>query len=327
MASTVQVSIHPTQFPDRVQKDLVECLQHKELNHKFLYEGWKQTQKWLALHQACSPSRTDSDCAAIYDEAFKSAANKLGRSEVALVGLGCGGGQKDTRCIRALAAAGKQTSYTAVDVSTPMVLTAREYACNAFPGLVCAPFACDLGTATDLPASLEALCAGASTRLVTFFGMMPNFNPEVILPKLAQLVRPGDLLLLSANLAPGPDYAHGVAKVLTLYDNEPTREWLWTFLRDIGLEPADGELAFGIEDRASGLKRIVARFRFRRVRTLQVQGQRILFDADDSLLVFFSYRHTPSLIRTLLLRHNLRVIEEWVSSAQEEGVFLVERAV
>ena len=66
--------------------------------------------------------------------------------------------------------------------------------------------------------------------------MIPNFEPQVILPKLASLVRPADFLLFSANLAPGKNYAAGMKKILPQYDNAPTRDWLMTFLLDLGVE-------------------------------------------------------------------------------------------
>ena len=74
--------------------------------------------------------------------------------------------------------------------------------------------------------------------------MIPNFEPQNILPKLAALVRPEDFLLFSANLAPGENYAAGVKKVLPQYDNPPTRDWLLTFLLDLGVARGDGELQF-----------------------------------------------------------------------------------
>ena len=88
----------------------------------------------------------------------------------------------------------------------------------------------------------------ASLRLVTFFGMIPNFEPQEILPKLASLIRPKDFLLFSANLAPGADYAAGMKKILPQYDNALTRDWLMTFLLDLGVERRDGELRFAIEE-------------------------------------------------------------------------------
>ena len=47
-----------------------ESLRTRRVNHKFHYDSVKQTQKWLALHQAYSPTRNDADCRAIYDKSF-----------------------------------------------------------------------------------------------------------------------------------------------------------------------------------------------------------------------------------------------------------------
>ena len=110
---------------------------------------------------------------------------------------------------------------------------------------------------------MRSPCPDAA-RLITFFGMIPNFEPQVILPRLAGLVRPADYLLFSANLAPGADYAAGVQRILPLYDNALTRDWLMTFLLDLGVEANDGELRFAVEDdpAGSGLKRVAAYFQF-----------------------------------------------------------------
>ena len=70
MSSLVQVAIHASQFPENVRRDLLESLRTRRVNHKFHYDSVKQTQQWLALHQAFSPSRTDADCAATYDRSF-----------------------------------------------------------------------------------------------------------------------------------------------------------------------------------------------------------------------------------------------------------------
>src|SRR5260370_41683833 len=116
MASLAQVSIHPSQFPDSVRRDLLESLRSRQVNHKFHYDSLKQTQKWLALHQAFSPSRTDPDCAAAYDRSFAGAVELIKTAKVHLIGLGCGGGQKDTRLLKLLRDSGKEVSYTPADV-------------------------------------------------------------------------------------------------------------------------------------------------------------------------------------------------------------------
>jgi L-histidine Nalpha-methyltransferase len=336
MSSLVQVAIHESQFPEQVRHDLLESLRTRQVNHKFHYDSVKQTQKWLALHQAYAPSRTDSDCVATYDRSFAAVAARIEAQSVHLIGLGAGGGQKDTRLLKLLRGSGRETYYTPADVSTAMVLEARQTAMAVVPERDCFPLVCDLGVACDLAAALEELAtiqgqAGRlphfRARLITFFGMIPNFEPQVILPRLAALVRPADYLLFSANLAPGPDYAAGVQRILPLYDNALTRDWLMTFLLDLGVGMSDGELHFATEDdpAGSGLKRVVAYFRFARQREIRVDAERFLFPAGDSIRLFFSWRHTPALVRELLSGHRLQVLQEWITKSGEEGVFLVSR--
>jgi L-histidine Nalpha-methyltransferase len=322
-----QVLVHPSQSPEAVRRALLDSLRTRRVNHKFHYDSYKQTAKWLALHQAYSPSRTDPDCEAIYDRSFGRAAASIAGSFVHLVGLGCGGGQKDTRLLKQLQLAGKRVAYTPLDVSTAMVLVAREAALAVVSEEECFPLVCDLALADDLGALLEAQTPTDATRLVTFFGMIPNFEPSLILPRLAGLIRVGDALLLSANLAPGPDYHQGIGRILPLYDNLLTRDWLGTFLWDLGFEPRDGRLGFGIEPDPSGgpLQRVSATFDCEHARTLAVEGERFEFLPGDRIGLFFSYRYTPELLRSHLERHTLTVGEEWITHSGEEGVFLAHK--
>jgi len=319
--SLVNVAIHASQFPEKVRRDLLDSLRARAVNHKFHYDSVKQTQKWLALHQVHSPSRNDTDCAATYDRAFEAATAQIEAKEIHLLGLGCGGGQKDTRLLRLLHARGKESFYTPCDVSTAMVLTARESALSAVSPENCFPLVCDLAGADDLSATVATRHASHATRLCTFFGMIPNFEPEMILPKLSSFLGKNDWLLFSANLAPGPDYQAGVAKILPQYDNLLMRDWLLAFLFDLGVEYSDGELRFSIED-VNALKRVEARFHFTQSRTIAIEDERFEFRAGESIRLFFSYRYTPEMVRTHLQRHNLRVVDQWVTQSEEEGVFL-----
>jgi uncharacterized SAM-dependent methyltransferase len=321
MSSPVTVAIHPSQFPKRVRADLAESLRARAVNHKFHYDSVKQTQKWLALHQAHSPSRNDADCATIYDAGFDAVAARSQSKAVHVIGLGCGGGQKDTRLLRLLQERGKEIFYTPCDVSTAMVLTAREMALAVLPPGHCFPLVCDLAGVDDLPAIFNERDIQDATRLTTFFGMIPNFEPEMILPKLAALIGAEDVLLFSANLAPGADYAAGVEKILPQYDNALTRDWLLAFLFDLGVEMRDGELRFAIED-VRQLKRVVARFYFTHPRAIMLDEERFEFRAGESIRLFFSYRYTPELAREVLAQHGLEVVDQWVTRSEEEGVFL-----
>src|SRR5262245_59152357 len=122
MPSLAQVTVHSSQFPENVRKDLLNSLRSRQVNHKFHYESLKQVQKWLAIHEAYSPARTEPDCSRAYDLAFEAAAARIVRDKVHLIGLGCGGGQKDKRLLQLLRPTGKELFYTPSDVSLPMVL-------------------------------------------------------------------------------------------------------------------------------------------------------------------------------------------------------------
>src|SRR5438876_10630687 len=139
MSSVAKVTIHSSQFPENVRRDLLDSLRTGEVNHKFHYDSFKQTQKWLALHQAYSPSRTDSDCTGTYDLSFQSVASRIGPKAIHLISLGCGGGQKDARLLKLLQGCGKEVYYTPVDVGTAMVLVAREAALSVIPDLKSSP--------------------------------------------------------------------------------------------------------------------------------------------------------------------------------------------
>jgi len=48
VSPVANVTIHASQFPQAVRRDLLESLRARQVNHKFHYDSVKQTQKWLA---------------------------------------------------------------------------------------------------------------------------------------------------------------------------------------------------------------------------------------------------------------------------------------
>lgn len=317
------VTVHGSQFPAKVRLDLLRSLRERRVNHKFHYESHKQAQKWLRLHDAFAPSRNNPECAACYEGAFRAAASLARTSRAHLVGLGCGGGQKDLRLLRALRAAGAEAAYMPVDVSVPLALVAREAVLAEVPASRCFPVACDFAAEPDLSGILDAQMPSDAIRLFTFFGMLPNFEPGAVWAWLGRLVRPGDLLLASANLTPGTDYAEGMRAVLPQYDNDLTRDWLMTFLLDLGVEPDDGTLRFEIEI-VSGepeLRRLAAWFEFVRSRGVRVDDEVFEFRAGDRVRLFFSVRHTLDTMRESIRRAGFQVRGEWAVAG--EGVYLL----
>ena len=322
MTAAVQVAIHPSQFPENIRRDLLASLRTRRVNHKFHYDSVKQAQKWLALHEAHSPARYNQGVLATYDQAFVEAAAQMKAGRIHVIGLGCGGGQKDVQLMKRLQVCGKNISYTPCDVSVAMVLVARKAAMAFVSAEKCSPFVCDLATVPEL----SELHAANHPSLVTFFGMIPNFEPDQILPKLISLLRPQDFLLFSANLSPGNDYAAGMKTILPQYDNPLTRDWLLAFLFDLGVESGDGRLQFAIETGGRGLLRVVAHFHFVRTRRLRVSGQDFSFMRGEAIRLFFSYRYTPERVARSLERNGLEVCGQWIAASSEEGVFLCRKA-
>ncbi|PYL00202.1 MAG: hypothetical protein DME19_05905 [Verrucomicrobia bacterium] len=245
-----------------------------------------------------------------------------------MIGLGCGGGQKDAQLLKRLKRAGKKPSYTPCDVSVAMALIAHQTVSGIVSAGDCFPLVCDLAEADDLAAVFGRSGPQGASRLITFFGMLPNFEPKIILPRLAALLRAKDRLLLSANLVPDDDYATGVQGILPQYDNALTRDWLMTFLMDLGIDETDGELRFGVEEcpQGTGLKRVVAEFHFTELRRIQVTNEPVEFRRDDTVRLFFSYRHTPNRVRELLRQYEMKPLDQWITPSEEEGVFLCRRS-
>ncbi len=102
-----------------------------------------------------------------------------------------------------------------------------------------------------------------------------------------------------------------------------------TFLLDLGVEMNDGELRFVVEAKNQGgidLQRVTAHFQFKRPRLVEIDREKCQFDAGEQIRLFFSYRLTPSLVRSLFASHKMAVESEWVTKSGDEGVFAVCRA-
>ena len=317
--------VHHSQFPVSVQRQLLDALRLGQVPPRFLYDGDRQTQKWLAVHRAHSPSRVDVGVQSIYEQAFDASLGQAAGEPVCLVGLGCGGGQKDTSYLAKLKSIYSTIDYVPCDVSQAMVKVARKAAAAELSLKRIHPLVCDLANAPDLVQLLDAIVSPQIRRVFTFFGMIPNLEPDVILPHLAATLRDGNLLLLSANLAPGDDYRRGVEAILPQYDNTETCDWLLSFMEGLGVPPPAGQLRFWIEE-VDGLLRIIANFDFIETHKLSVPGESIEFAAGRSLRLFFSYRHTVQTLAKCLAKHGLDVVGSQIDFSGEEGVFCVKRA-
>ncbi|MSR66120.1 MAG: hypothetical protein EXS24_01945 [Pedosphaera sp.] len=328
---SVSVLIHSSQFPAEVEVSLRASLRSREMNHKFHYDTPRKSLQWLRLHEVFSPARTDPDCARIYEEVFTDCGARFaGADQVEVLSLGCGGGQKDAQLLRNLMAStpAARLRYVPVDVSAGLTLIARSAAIEAGVDQSCiAPMCIDLAESSNWESALCPVLSNAKKRIICFFGMLPNFVSKAVLPQLAGILRSGDFLLVSANLAPGLDYHAGVTRILPLYDNVPTRDWLWSVLTDLGVKPSEGEMRFSIVQCPKGddLLRIESNVIFNEHCQIEYGGEKFEFAPGQFIRLLFSYRHTPDKLEAMLASHHISTRGRRVNKNGDEGVFLCER--
>jgi hypothetical protein len=120
-----------------------------------------------------------------------------------------------------------------------------------------------------------------------------------------------DLLLFSANLAPGTNARSGAVRVLPQYDNPPTREWLEAAAGQLRPRLPKGRLEFGIfpDPKQKSLVRIEARWISQR----------------KTFTVFSSRRPTSSQVEAWIRTTQLRKLACYLDPLGEEGVWLVTR--
>jgi L-histidine Nalpha-methyltransferase len=322
-----QVYLHSSQFPDQVYQDYLAGFKHQNIPHKFHYDSVKQSQKWLKIHQAFSPSRNNEDCVVSYEQCFAKTAQILNDnySAVELIGLGSGGGTKDTLLLSSLATTNKKLSYYPIDVSLSLAVISAQKARGNFPQVKVKPIVCDLLYADDLISQLNQ--EQNSQKILTFFGMIPNFTPSEIMPILSNFLKQGDLLLLSANLAPGADYLAGIKQIMPQYDNDLTKDWLMTILTDAGITATNGYINFTIENDAkiADLKRVNAHFKLTEDVALQLDSETIKWQKDEQIQLFFSYRYTSEKVKQVLKNYNINVVEYWEAPNQEEAVYICQK--
>jgi len=298
--------VHPSQSAAQVEVERAECIRQRNVAAKFHYETGRQAALWLKLHERHASSE---DMAQPYAQAAKALAAIWPYSDGSLIALGCGGGEKDIAILKELP---KGTHFVPTDVSKPLVLKAVQIAGEFYPGEATTPLVFDLATADDL---LEFIDQHAEpNRIYTFFGVIPNFPPQNILPRLLTLLSPEDRLLLSANLAP-----NGMEPILPQYDNDETREWLAEFPKAHGA--GKGEVKITVETDGD-LQHFAAHFHFQEPCVMEVNGKHFEFCPGDSLQLFVSYRYTVEALAYTLEPYGIAIEDSFLTTNGEEGVFI-----
>jgi L-histidine Nalpha-methyltransferase len=218
------VDLHPSAAPERLQ--LADALRAGRLDSRMLYATPRQAELWSEVARRHSPVYTRPGFARVYESAF--ARLELPPGGLTLVGVGCGTGEKEAQLFRHLAAIGRAPAqFAAIDVSAALVRAsaARLAEAGAASGR---HLVFDLNETAHLSSWLGEHAPGP--RLLTFFGLIPNFAPGTLGRILRALLRAQDVLLVSVHLVPG-----SMREILPQYDNPETLAWLTAALETHGL--------------------------------------------------------------------------------------------
>ena len=320
--SSVAVTVHPSQFPEAVAAQLAAGLRHGEVPGKLHYLSWRQARAWLALHQRYAPYFTATDGVALYDRATANAVARLPHPPVTVISLGCGAGQKDALLLQRLKPG--PALYVPVDAGLDLLLGASQTAIDTLGPDAVRPQLMDLAAEDDWGRALAPVLDPQTPRVILFYGMLPGMDPALAGPRLRTLLRESDLLLLSANLAPGPNVTLGARAALPLYDNPETRAWLGLALEELGMDPQAGSWRFVVVEDGSlpGLSRIEVWFAPAEDATIRLGGELVVLKGGTPLRLLGSNRFSAPLVDAFARAHGLVVLDRQLSAEGDEGVFL-----
>ena len=322
------LTFHESQYPEQVAMQCRQGLRARKLPGRLLYDSPAQAQRWLAYHQAYSPSRTEPELLALYERSFQAAIAALAGQPLHYVSLGCGGGNKDALFVRHALDYGGALHVSPTDTSAALVLETMLRLQGTFPALSASPLVVDLAAEPDLDSWLAQQEADGARRVFGCFGIIPNFNAAALLSYLRRLMRPDDLLLISANLSPGPYGSAAAQRILPQYDNPLARAWFSGLLDSLGFAGADLRLAVQAQSlREEGhIWRIQANAQVLQDVQLALYEESFDFHKGEVLEVFFSNRFTPAALPQVLDDAGFKVGQTWVLDSQEEGIYLCQRS-
>ncbi len=300
-----------------------ESLFQGELDQRFHYLTEKQAQLWMEVHKHHAPLFRDPEFFDIFKNAAADLASELAGESIHLIGVGAGGGEKEAIVLSALRSAGCRVTYTPLDVSLELALLSAEAAADQ--GVVeVTPVVGDISALEDIHQWPEEI---GGRRVFTAFGLAPNMMPGALYGRLAGALRPEDVLLLSANLAPVSEADlseearnRACQEILPQYDNIETRRWLQQVLVDWGISDALSEPVFEVQQLDS-IWGIGANCHW--LSDVKFYWEGTLFEAEkgSSLRAFYSLRYTPEDLRTVMRKNGLRLGSGYTTACKQEGVW------
>lgn len=272
-----------------------------ELPASALYSHPSLGRLWKKVHLSCSPFLHRTELQRLHCLPSTRIRKHFGRQSYSLLALGCADGTKESLLLKRLP---KPTSLLALDSN----LTLARRAALRLPAFHKSARRGDLTSSLSLQFLFSQLSPHPT--LITLFGVLPNLNPLPLLRSIRRLMKKDDLLLFSANLAPGQSSHTGALRILPQYDNRPTRNWLEAAILRYRPKLPKGHLEFGVfpDPKQKTLARIEARWiSLRKIHT-----------------VFSSRRPTSSQVEAWIRSAHMRKLERYLDSLGEEGLWLVQ---
>ena len=320
---TPEIDSLPSPRDQTPQREAIESLQFNRIDPKFLYLTQRQSELWRRVFLKHSPIHANPEFARIYEEAFTQITNRLKTKKVLLAGLGCGTGLKELQLYSKLKTTDHEALFAAIDVSRDLVVESAQKLIAAGAehrrSLVC-----DLAQSQFLGEWINGL-AGNLPRLITFFGLFPNFSPADIVRLFRSILRPDDIILASAHLAPVDEETPlptAMKSLLPQYDNPETLAWLHAALELWGLENRvhPPEIKVG---EVEGIPAFLGLAPWKTNEPFEKWKHRFSPKKDDPLLLFYSLRYTPSLFENLLRKEGFSVELLSITSCRQEAIWAI----
>lgn len=327
MKNLTPVWIHSS-LRDQAQRALRrDSLFSAAVHHAFHYQSPLQSALWMDVHKRHAPLFEKPDFTDIFRRISTDAAQRLAGKSVHVIGLGPGGGQKESWLLESLRAHQCSIRYTPIDASLELSLLSAEKA-SPHVHFTIHPIAGHLSLLDELPDWLTSFPRD-EIRVFTAYGLTPNFVPSQLFKPLQSVLRDNDLLLVSANLAPGSSgdldegsYEAGCSEVLPQYDNPETMRWLGHILKDWGISKMLTEPTFTIES-VESIKGLFAYSLWKENASFEWEDVPFEVEKGSRLRLFFSLRYTPERLARTLEHYGLELGSGKITSCRQEGVWLV----
>jgi hypothetical protein len=323
MVDPLTIDFHPSAGEGALKREAIESLQGNRIDPRFLYVTPRQAELWRQVFLRHSPIHANPEFARIYRDAFARVVDRLPPGKIVLAGLGCGTGLKELELYSCLKAHGHEVLFSAIDVSRDLVTESVQKLVAAGAGHQ-RSLVCDLAESAFLGEWLDRT-AGDLPRVLTFFGLVPNLAPSVVTRLFKAILRPEDILLASAHLAPvgeDMDLPEAMRSVLPQYDNPETLAWLTAALEHWDLKDLVDATEMNIGE-IEGVPAFVATTHWKSSEPFERWGHRFSPKIEKPLQLFHSLRYTPSLFEGLLRSEGFNVELLAITSCREEAIWAI----